>query len=438
MYKRVLVLCLVFVLMVGCSQSFYMQGKKYLGKEQYNQAIDAFYKELQVNPKSADAWRELGVTFYKQGNLVKAEDALKQAINIKQDSRSHMYLGLIYEKQGMWEQALQAYGTSLSLKPRGKAATMTRAHIDRLQTKKIKSEIAKALENESSISIDTIPENTIAVSNFDGSLLPEDKAPIAYGLSEFIAGDLSKVRSLKVIERQKIDVIMDELKLSSSKAVDPSTAPRMGKLLGTRHLVTGSVVGLGEDGIRVDGAIVNTKDGAMVRNKAAEGKLQSIFKLEKDIVFAIIDSLGITLTPEERDAIEKVPTESYLAFLAYCRGLQYKRDGYFPAAQQEFNNALELDPGFTDAGTQLQASIDIQQSGASYSESLRNFETFALSEDIGDLGNLDLSGMGIEVRINTILNNSGVLPFGTTGRLADHPPEAGTGTVVVRGDLDGQ
>ena len=68
-------------------------------------------------------------------------------------------------------------------------------------------------------------------------LAASEMAPLAKGFAEFTAIDLAKVKSLRVIDRLKIDMILDELQLSASGAVDPSTAPRMGKLLGSKHLM---------------------------------------------------------------------------------------------------------------------------------------------------------------------------------------------------------
>ncbi|MGD8604681.1 MAG: tetratricopeptide repeat protein, partial [Anaerolineales bacterium] len=231
--KTVLALLLVVVfLIVGCSQSLYNQGRRLTEEGDYDQAIDALYQEINKNPQSADAWRELGVAFYEKGDLIKAEDALKQANNIKPDARSNLYLGLIYEKQEMTDQAITAYGAALSLEGSGKTKNVIRAHLDHLIGNAITKEVNTVLANEASIDIDTIPDNTVAVVGFDDSHLPPDLAPLALGLAEFTSADLAKVKSIRVVDRMKIDVILDELKLSSSQYVNPATAPRLGRLLG--------------------------------------------------------------------------------------------------------------------------------------------------------------------------------------------------------------
>jgi len=135
----------LLVLLVGCSQSMYTQGKKLVDQGEYKRAID----------KNADAWREMGVAFYEQGDLVKAEDALKQANAIRPDARTNLYMGLVYEKQEMYGKAIDAYRASLSLNPGGKTKNMIRSHLDALISKKVKQEVSLALANETAIDIDT-------------------------------------------------------------------------------------------------------------------------------------------------------------------------------------------------------------------------------------------------------------------------------------------
>jgi len=421
----------LIVLAVGCSQSFYMQGRKHLAKGEYDPAIEAFYKEISVNPQNAGAWRELGVAFYEQGNLTKAEDALKQANNIQPDARTHLYLGLIYEKQKMYDKAVSAYSAALSLTRRGKTAALTRAHLDRLIYKKVEAEVSKALANEAAINVDTIPDNTIAVADFDASHLPPDVAPIAKGLAEFTAIDLAKVHSLTVVERQKLDVLLKELKFSTSGYIDPASAPRLGRLMGARKLVTGSVLAIGEEGLKLDGAVVNTIDSALLRPPSAEGELQKFFRLEKDFVFAIIKELGITLTPEERDAIQEVPTESYLAFLAYCRGLDYQSRGLYGMAKQAFHEAVQYDQNFQQAQQHLEAVADVSTAQLGYQEELSSFEE-AISQQSGQ----QESANGLDAQLSSVAQNVGIVPA-TGGQTANEPPVTAV-TVRIKGNLDAQ
>jgi len=353
MLKKILIIPLL-LLVVGCSQSLLRQGRRLADEGEYDRAIKTFYEEIKVNPASADAWLELGVAFYNKGDLVKAEEALKQANSIRPDTRSHLYSGIVYEKQKQYDKAIEAYRMSLSYDPGGKTRKLIEEHLGGLIARKMESEVTTAIANEDQIDVANIPENTIAVVDFNDEHLPPEMAPISKGLAEFTALDLAKVKSLKVIDRLKLDIIQKELKLSSSAYADPQNAPRVGKLLGSNKIVTGTVLGIGDEGIRLDGAVVNTRDSSSAATETTEGDVKNFFKVQKDFVFDIIDKLNITLTQEERDAIEEVPTESYLAFMAYCRGLDFQSRGMYGEARQQFQQAAGADQNFGDAGNKIQ------------------------------------------------------------------------------------
>jgi tetratricopeptide (TPR) repeat protein len=430
MLKRAVILFLLLV--AGCAQSYYVQGRKHVEAGKYEQAIDLLYKEIQVNPTSYKAWRELGVAFYNKGDLIKAEDAFKQANNIQPDARTNLYMGMIFEQRRQYDKAIASYSASLNLKTEGKTREMIRSRLGGLITKKIEADALTAIENEAAIDVDTIPQNSIAVVDFDGSQLPDDIAPISKGLAEFTAIDLAKVSDLRVVDRLKLDAIMSELKLSASKYADPNFAPRMGRLVGSRQIITGTVLSSGDDMIRLDGAIVNATDSTTELTEPTEGELEKFFKLQKDFVFSVIDSLGIELTREERDAIEEVPTESFLAFMAYCRGLNYQSMGMIDAARQQYQQAAKEDKSFGLPTAKLQ-----DPSMAAAEESFESFELSVTSESKQEEEYTGLDRTQRETLFNSdfiwgrdIYNRYGNSPI--------RPPDVTDVYIIVnvRGDLD--
>ncbi len=432
MVKSSLIAVAVLTLVAGCSQSLMMQGRKHLEQESYQSAIDSFYEEIRRNPDNAVAWRELGYAYYGRGDLKKAEDALMQSNHIRQDALTHTYLGLVHEKQADYPRAIDAYTVALSLQPRGKIASLTRGHLDRLLAKRMEGEVARALENEKNIDTDTIPDNTIAVSDFDGSLLSPELAPIALGLAELTAIDLSKARALTVVERRKLDFILRELELGVSGYIDPATAPRMGRLMGAHKLVTGSVVGIGEQGLKVDGVIVAVEDTTTARPEGVEGDLPSFFRMQKSFVFAILQELGIQLSVVERDAISEVPTESYLAFLAYSRGLDFRRRGMYDAAKREFNEAVEQDPDFQQAAEQFVAVSNLA-AGGTYEQSLAGYQ-----QSLREQQQQQERPSGVDGYLSGIAQTSGAIPGTTDSPPPNVPPVVGKVRVKIRGDLDAQ
>ncbi len=398
---------LVILALTGCSPQLYNQGRNLADKGDYQGAIDLLTQAVRENPQDFRNWQELGVAYYKSGDYAKAEDALKQGKELQEDPRTDLYLGLVYEHKELYGLAIDSYRHALGQNPGGSTKTAINQRLDQLIVKKLNYEVTQALDNENKLSTDSIPENTVGVVDFDAAHMDPNLAPLAKGLAEFTSIDLAKVKSLRVVDRLKIEMILQELQLSSSQYADPNNGPRLGKLLGSSRLVTGTMTGLGDKEMRLDGAVVATSDSAVATTEPSEGELESIFKVQKAFVFKILDKMGVEPTAAERDSIEKAPTDSYLAFLAYCRGLDYRSKGMFREAAVEFNNAAMIDRSFRQASqdaSQAQALSSGPQSSGEFESaaapgvtsgttgsSLDQFQSSSIANNgfIRDLNNLD-------------------------------------------------
>jgi tetratricopeptide (TPR) repeat protein len=408
-----------------------MQGQALSEEGDYDRAIEVFYDEIRANPDNADAWREIGVANFRQGNLDKAEEALKQANNMEPDPRTYVYLGLVNEKRENYDKAVNAYSAAIGLDPNKDTRDMLQIHLDRLLEKKFRKEAAEVAAKENEINASEFPDNTIGVVDFDASNLPTELGPIGIGLAELTSLDLSKVKSLRVLERLKIKAVLEELALAKSGAVDKSTAPKLGKIVGSSKIVTGSVLG-SKDNIRLDGAIVNTADETADLTGTTEGNLERFFRLEKEFVFKILDDLGITLTAEERDSIMQVPTESYLAFMSYCRGLDYKNRGMYKAAEVEFRQAAGQDRGFNQASQQAAAMSQAVALGGGGDYSSASFERAVDQRTLSSV----TGGGDLEGRINSVLGSSGMIPGGYNPSPINPPVVDVNGVIIIRGQFD--
>jgi tetratricopeptide (TPR) repeat protein len=434
MFNKILLTLLASVFAVGCSQNLYTGGRRLSEQGFYDGAIEKFQQEVAANPQNGPAWREMGIAYFKRGETDKARENLERANQIKPDPAAYLYLGMIQEKEEKFDSALIAYSTALQLQPEGRVKSLLRAHVDLIISKNVKREAETAIKNESNIQVSSIPENTVAVVNFDGSSLPEDIAPISAGLAELTAIDLAKVKSLRVVERLKIDAIVNELKLGASGYADPKNAPRMGRLLGSRKIVAGVLSGMGKKEIRLDGAIVDAVDNSSKKPAPAEGKLKEFFKMQKDFVFKVIDEMGITLTPEERNAIKKAPTESYLAFLAYSRGIDYRNRGMLSDAQREFDAAVRMDRNFQEAGRQAQTMSNIVEGEAEGGAS-EQFESSLAKERA-----MEEAGQGLDGKLTSMAHISGFIPddFSKGSTLSPEGAVGGEATVIIKGNLDAE
>ncbi len=426
--------------LAACAPSVYTQAQKRARAGDYAEAQKLYYNAIQAHPDHADAWRELGVAFFDQGDDARATEALEQAARIQPDARTHLYLGMVAEREGDTDMALRAYGNALRLHPGGETHDLLEARVRDLVHVRMRRQVAQALANEHALETAAIPESTVAVVAFAGDDLPPDLQPLTKGLAEFTALDLAKVHALRVVERLKIETLRKELALSQSELADPATAPRLGRLLGGRRIVTGALLGLGDDEVRIDGAVVNTVDSSVATPAPASGSLRKIFDVQKAFVFDVITAMGITLTAEERDAIAKVPTENYLAFLAYCHGLDDLDQGNLGPARDQFQKAAALDHGFTQAAVQGQTLSAVLSAGPRARGDIHQFSAAAAAASVADVAAGSLASFPAAVA-----GWNGFVPVGidftSFGQWVQAPPYVENQNLVgvtVRGNLDGQ
>jgi hypothetical protein len=174
-----------------------------------------------------------------------------------------------------------------------------------------------------------------------------------------IAVDLARVPALTVLERDKIELLAEELRLSASDLVNPATAVRPGRLLGAGTLVAGSVynapgpTGPGSGRYRINSATTDVPRGRLIGQTEAEGLQAEFFVLQKRIVHGILDLLDIRDRPA---AVDTVHTRNWEAYARFARGLQALAENRFADAREAFLAALRLDPDFALAESSFLAT----------------------------------------------------------------------------------
>lgn len=164
-----------------------------------------------------------------------------------------------------------------------------------------------------------------------------------------IITDLSKVKTLKVVERIQLKALLDELKLSQSGLVDTQSAPRVGKLLGAGKITTGSFLDLEQEKLRLDASVTQTENGKLITNPEVHGALPSFYQMEKEMVFKILCGIGScpeSLDSQTRAAVGAIHTRNFKAFRLYSQGLEYLDQVKYREASRSFFLAVEEDPEF--------------------------------------------------------------------------------------------
>jgi len=204
----------------------------------------------------------------------------------------------------------------------------------------------QAIAVEAQLRPDTLSVRTVGVLPFDQTGLDSTTADLGYGLADLLRVDLSKSSQLRIVDRLRLDAIMKELELAASGRADSSSAPRVGRLVQARRVVYGALDTRGNAmGVNVGVADASTRQ--VQPAVSAQMQLDQVLDTEKQIAIRLFESLGVTLTPAERAAVEERPTKNIAAFIAYGRAVRYETEFRFADAYRGFDEAVKLDPSFT-------------------------------------------------------------------------------------------
>src|ERR1019366_10422628 len=97
--------------------------------------------------------------------------------------------------------------------------------------------------NASSVFAQSKP--TVAIMYFnDGAIgkAHDELAPLSKGICDVLISEMADNPGIKVIERDQLQSLLFEQKLVTDKAVDQSTAIKVGKLLSVHHMIFGGFV----------------------------------------------------------------------------------------------------------------------------------------------------------------------------------------------------
>lgn len=322
---------------------------------QGNDAITKLEAVRTRQPQNVAALRALGVAYYKAKRFADARISLDQARRLDQrDGVSALYAGLSSEALGDLTHAKAAYNAYLVVGRTRSVKNEIRARLVSLAREESMAAAKAAVANEARISQTPGSPRTVAVPPLTFSGSDSSLRPLERGMADLIITDLGRSAQLTVVERDRMQALADEIRLSQGGGVDSSTAVRAGRLIQAGSLVNGSLVQQGAQ-LRIDARVVNVASGAIGATASVNNSLDALFAMEKQLVFQIFDRLQVTLTPAERQLVERRPTNNMDAFMAYSRGLLALDDGRFADAARFFDSARSLDPGFGAAAAHFQA-----------------------------------------------------------------------------------
>ena len=322
------------------------------------ESLDRLERQQRVTPASASVNRALGIAYFQRGRHAEARATLETAARLQpRDGATLLYLGMTAEAQADLPAARAAYASYLQFGRTSRVRGQLQGRLAALARKELALAAKVAVQQESAIGAVAGSPRTIAVLPLRFSGTDSSLRPLERGFAELLTTDLGRSAQLTLVERGRLQALLDELKLQATGASDESTNVRAGQLLRAGRLVQGSLLQLPGSQLRVDAAVVNVPTTQIQGTAQGAGQLDQLFDMEKRLALDLLRELGVTLTVAERNAIEQRPTRSLAAFVAYSRGLVAEDDGRYDDAGRYYDEAVRLDPGF---GAARQRSTEVQ------------------------------------------------------------------------------
>ncbi|HTS88465.1 MAG TPA: CsgG/HfaB family protein [Gemmatimonadales bacterium] len=313
--------------------------------------LPALEADQQQHPRDTGVLTRLGIAYYDAKQYPRARDVLNSALAIDgQNYTANVYLGLTYEKLAKYDSARVSY-TAASAQAR---SARQRSEIEDRLTLLTRLELHQAAQDaiaqEATLSRAPPTPNAIAVFPFRYVGSNSDLQPLSRGLTEVMVTDLGKLPRLTLLERERVQALVDEMALTDSGRVDPGTGARSGRLLRAARVVQGSLQDVpGKTDLKLDATVVDATNASVVASGSGTDQLQQILDVEKQVLFHLLDQMGIAITPAERRALSERPTADLQAFLAYSRGLEDEDRGDYAAAAADYSAAVARDPNFRAA-----------------------------------------------------------------------------------------
>ena len=266
-----------------------------------------------------------------------------------------LVIGACQERVDRYDAAVATYNDFAARHPnaRGVAALRAKAH---LALRAAAEHTARqALAREAELALEPPQPSTVAVLPL---VVAGDSSvqPLSRGLAELITTDLAHIRTLRLLERLQIGMLLDELKLGQSERADPATAARVGRLLRAERLVQGTATIPSRGPVQLSATVV-TGTGVVRPVGQVAGPFPKLLDLEKQVVFDLAAQLGLAVTPAERQHILRQGPKSLAAFLAYSRALEAMDRGDYGAAARHFRSAAQADPSFRAARDGQEAAM---------------------------------------------------------------------------------
>jgi TolB-like protein len=327
----VLGLCVLFMLsLVG--QSVWAQDKS---EEKMKKAMNYF-----------------NAAQYDNAIQLLSELAMDKAMDKKEKREVLLALGRTYFAKNLKDRAKETISNLLDLEP---PIVTLDPDAECPPLMRMYYEVRKTKTGSSAVERPDPGMKTIAILDFKNrSIDDHDKFdPMEKGFAELMISQLNGGINLKVIERERIQWIMDEIGLENTPdKFDENSAVRVGKQLGVHTVLLGSFIKTKNE-IWLSARMVKVETSEILATESVKGDADEFFELAEKLSVKVAKSIKATIS--EADVKKGTETKSLDAMMLYSEGLVALEKGNYKSAYDKFLDALAKDPSYEKARTKAES-----------------------------------------------------------------------------------
>ncbi len=142
-----------------------------------------------------------------------------------------------------------------------------------------------AIKKNNNIAVDK-SLNRLVVLYFDNNSNNKKLNPLRKALADMLIADISDIKNVNVVDREKLEDIIRELNLSKTKYIKRSSALKIGRMLSAKYIMVGSFIDPPIEGLplRIDAKIIDVETSEIKWAKGVTGDKRKLYKMKDKLM----------------------------------------------------------------------------------------------------------------------------------------------------------
>lgn len=186
-------------------------------------------------------------------------------------------------------------------------------------------------------------EIVLSVSDFSVESDNTNYKYLGKGISTLVAGELRRTKTVKILEREQLNRIIEEQKLTLSGLMDESKQVEIGQLLSADYIVFGEIIDMAA-AVLISVRMADIETGEVVWEDSLTEKLESYDYIGAYFAQSILAELDLEAEEATVAKVERKEVKQEAAVIALSSGIDAYDRGDEEKAKEELKTVQQIDP----------------------------------------------------------------------------------------------